>query len=74
MTFCPIMLANAARHRSSSEAEIMLMKMEMETKVAMMQMHSRLAPKARGKCPGCGSHEFRKHYLRTICSYCRVEV
>jgi len=24
------------------------------------------------KCAGCGSHEFRRHAGRMICSYCRT--
>lgn len=25
------------------------------------------------KCPGCGSHEFRNHHGKQVCSYCRIE-
>ena len=25
------------------------------------------------KCPGCGSHEYRNHHGKQVCSYCRIE-
>ena len=59
---------------SAQEAEVAVKQAEMRMKLMQLSSGVSSTTTRRGKCPGCGSHEFRKHYLRTICSYCRVEV
>lgn len=79
MPFCITMFGalhtqQAAHRRLVVEAEVAMKQAEMRTKLMQLSSGAATAATRHSKCPGCGSHEFRKHHLRTVCSYCRVEV